>query len=349
MLERATAIRQPVSGTFELTARCNLACGMCYIRKPANDPHERANELTAAQWVDVTQQAVDAGMVFLTLTGGEILIRKDFFELYEPMTRMGLVITLFTNGTAITPAVAERLAKNPPLRVEISLYGATETAYDRVTGTANAYDKCLRGIRLLAEAGVNVVVKSTVTKYNAHELDPMKRMAAEWGVPFFAASLLTQRRDDDLSQIQDFRRQAKDAVDLEAADPATAAEIRDALAAAPPPPDADPFYCSAGKSSFTIGPFGQMSACIDLPLPGAPVAEIGFAEAWKRVCEFVGTVPVNTSCSSCALRNMCPSCPAWSYGENRTLNQPVKYLCDLAAERKRRFGAPEPRIQAAGG
>jgi MoaA/NifB/PqqE/SkfB family radical SAM enzyme len=182
MLERATANRQPVSGTFELTARCNLACGMCYIRKPANDRHERSHELTAAQWVDVTQQAVGAGMVFLTLTGGEILIRKDFFDLYEPMTQMGLVITLFTNATAITPAVAKRLAQSPPSRVEISLYGASEAAYERVTGTTNAYDKCLRGIRLLADAGVNVVVKSTLTKYNAHELDLMKRMAAEWGV-----------------------------------------------------------------------------------------------------------------------------------------------------------------------
>ena len=111
MLERATANRQPVSGTFELTARCNLACGMCYIRKPANDRYERSHELSAAQWVDVTQQAVAAGMVFLTLTGGEILIRKDFFDLYEPMTQMGLVITLFTNATAITPAVAKRLAQ----------------------------------------------------------------------------------------------------------------------------------------------------------------------------------------------------------------------------------------------
>jgi radical SAM protein with 4Fe4S-binding SPASM domain len=349
MLERATANRQPVSGTFELTARCNLACGMCYIRKPANDRHERSHELTAAQWVDVTQQAVGAGMVFLTLTGGEILIRKDFFDLYEPMTQMGLVITLFTNATAITPAVAKRLAQSPPSRVEISLYGASEAAYERVTGTTNAYDKCLRGIRLLADAGVNVVVKSTLTKYNAHELDLMKRMAAEWGVPFFAASLLTQRRDDDLSQIQDFRRQAREAIDLEEADAATSAEIRAALAAPPPAADADPFYCSAGKSSFTIGPFGQMSACIDLPLPGAPVAEIGFAEAWRRVGEFVGSVPVNTSCSSCALRSICPSCPAWSYGENRTLNQPVKYLCDLAAERKRRFGRAEPHVQAAGG
>src|ERR1017187_5598585 len=96
---RAAAFRQPVNGTFELTERCNLACRMCYVCQEPSDAARRAKELPAAAWLKLARHAVDNGMVFLLLTGGEIFLRRAFFELYTPLTRLGLFVTLFTNGT----------------------------------------------------------------------------------------------------------------------------------------------------------------------------------------------------------------------------------------------------------
>ena len=81
---RASAIRQPVNGAFELTERCNLFCRMCYVRHPAHDAVRRQKELSASEWLRIAQDAVDNGMVFLLLTGGEVFLRPDFFDIYTP-------------------------------------------------------------------------------------------------------------------------------------------------------------------------------------------------------------------------------------------------------------------------
>ena len=131
-MAQAADAGQPVNGTFELTSRCNLGCKMCYIRTRAGDRAMKASELTADQWLDLARQGVDAGMLFLLLTGGEVFLRPDFFEIYEPLTDMGLLITLFTNATLITERTADKLARRPPNRTEVTLYGATRETYEAV-------------------------------------------------------------------------------------------------------------------------------------------------------------------------------------------------------------------------
>ena len=73
----------PVSGTFELTPRCNLACRMCYIRLTPEQMAPIGRERSAKEWLDIAQQAKDAGMTFLLLTGGEPTLRADFLEIYD--------------------------------------------------------------------------------------------------------------------------------------------------------------------------------------------------------------------------------------------------------------------------
>ncbi len=142
---RAAAHRQPVNGTFELTERCNLSCIMCYVGQSPSDVARRAKdakELSASAWLTLASDAVDNGMVFLLLTGGEVFLRPDFFQIYEPLTRMGLRLMLYTNGTLITDAVAQRLAQAPPSPIEIPLYGATAATYEAVTGVTGSYVRC---------------------------------------------------------------------------------------------------------------------------------------------------------------------------------------------------------------
>lgn len=142
MLRRAAQDRQPAHGSFELTSRCNLSCRMCFVRHAAGDRVQMGNELSASAWLDLARQAVDNGMVFLLLTGGEVFLRRDFFEIYEPLTRMGLLLSLFTNGTLINRDIAARLAQAPPSRTEITLYGATAATYEAVTGVPGSYAAC---------------------------------------------------------------------------------------------------------------------------------------------------------------------------------------------------------------
>ncbi|MBC8507963.1 MAG: radical SAM protein, partial [Chloroflexi bacterium] len=84
ILLKAAHKKQPVSGTFELTERCNMACQMCYVNHSADDLLIRNKELSAGDWLSLASEAIGSGMVFLLLTGGEIFLRQDFFGIYEP-------------------------------------------------------------------------------------------------------------------------------------------------------------------------------------------------------------------------------------------------------------------------
>jgi len=336
---RAAAQGQPVNGTFELTERCNLACRMCYVCQSSNDAARRAKELSTGEWLDLSRQAVDNGMVFLLLTGGEVLLRPDFFELYTPLTRMGLILTLFTNGTLVTDTLAARLAEAPPSRTEITLYGATAATYEAVTGVAGSYARCCAGIEALVRRRVPLGLKTTVTRQNVDELDAMRQMAHNWGLPFSGGWLISNRRDGAPSEVVDCRLSASECVTLEATDRASATEWTETALRESFSSSDRSFFCQAGQTAFVVNPQGDMNACVDLPLPAARPLDIGFAAAWRLVQRFVDAAPPLASlCLSCNVRDFCPSCPAWSQLETGTLTDPVPYLCDIARERKERYG-----------
>jgi radical SAM protein with 4Fe4S-binding SPASM domain len=340
LLRRAAADRQPAHGTFELTGRCNLSCRMCYVRRvPGGPGREGIGELPASAWLELARQAAAGGMVFLLLTGGEVFVRGDFFEIYEPLTRLGLVLALYTNGTLITRDVAARLAQAPPSRIEITLYGATSATAEAVTGVPGSHAACLAGIDALLERGLPLGLKTTLTRRNAGELEAMRRLAGERGVPFSASWLLSRRPDGAPSGADDGRRPAAEGVGLEAADRATADEwaelaLKDAAAAAH-----GNFYCRAGRAAFVVDAAGAMNVCSLLARPAARPLETGFAEAWRNVRGFVDAAPpAAPACRDCDALAYCGRCPAWSLMETGTLTDPVPYLCGIARARRERFG-----------
>lgn len=335
---RAAAQRQPVNGTFELTERCNLACRMCYVRHSAGDVARRAKELSAAAWLELARHAVDNGMLFLLLTGGEVFLRPDFFEIYTPLTRLGLILTLFTNGTLITESIAARLAEAPPSRTEITLYGATAETYKAVTGAPGGYVRCIAGIEALVKHRVPLGLKSTLTRRNVGELDAMRQMAHNWGLPFSAGWLLSKRRDGAPSEAEDCRMSAAECVALEATDRASASEWTEAALRESSIGNDHNFYCQAGKAAFVVNPRGEMNPCLDLTQPAARPLEIGFRSAWEQVQRFVdGAPPLASLCLHCDARGYCP---AWSHLETETLTEPVPYLCEIARARKERYAQP---------
>ena len=117
--------RIPIEGTLETTYRCNLDCAHCYVNQPAGSREERARELSLDRLKALVDEIVAEGCLFVLFTGGEVLVRPDFPELYLYTRSKGLLATIFTNGTLVTEGIADLLAEHRPDRVEISLYGMT--------------------------------------------------------------------------------------------------------------------------------------------------------------------------------------------------------------------------------
>src|SRR5215217_2522738 len=101
LLGEAVRANQPIACVFEITPRCNLRCGFCFV---ALDPY-RGPYLDTAQVREALNRLADAGILFLTLTGGEICSRRDFPEIYRHAVDRGMLVTLFTNGTMLTPRI----------------------------------------------------------------------------------------------------------------------------------------------------------------------------------------------------------------------------------------------------
>lgn len=335
---RAAAVRQPVNGAFELTERCNLSCRMCYVRHPARDVTMRAKELAASEWLRLARDAVDNGMVFLLLTGGEVFLRPDFFEIYRPLTRMGVVITLFTNGTLVSDRIAQRLAEVPPSLTQITLYGATASTYQAVTGDAGGFARCCAGIEALLKQGVALELKATITRHNVGELEAMQQMARNWGLAFTPIWLLMRRRDGKPSGVEDCRLSVQDCVSLDGRERHSVAEpIQSAPLGASVNRD-EVFRCQAGKSAFAINSCGEMNPCLSLSQPSLTPLVTGFRVAWKRLQRFVEEPPpLDLACCACDSRVYCSRCPAWSATERGTLTEAVPYLCEIARMRKERF------------
>ena len=334
-LQRIAAERcQPLSGTFELTGRCNHACSMCYISRPVSDSAAIVRELSADIWIEIARQAKDEGMLFLLLTGGEIFVLPDFFEIYRPLTGMGFLISLYTNATLVTDSIADKLAETPPHRIEVSLYGANTRTYETVTRVLGSFKRCMKGIEALVKRDINVGLKATITRQNVDELDAMQKMARHWGLPFTASWLLTRRADGMPSEIEECRLTPSEAIAIEASDPYAVEEWCGGGVVS----KTDNFYCQAGRASFVIDFTGAMNVCSDFPAPGAKVPDIGFRKAWEELRRFVEGAPkLSAECLDCDVIKYCAICPAWSYLENGKMAGSVDYLCSIAHERKKRY------------
>jgi radical SAM protein with 4Fe4S-binding SPASM domain len=335
--ERAGGKRVPLAGTIELTRRCNNRCRHCYNNLPANDPAALAAELETLELFRLLEEIAAAGCVWLLLTGGEILLRQDFLDIYRAAKKNGLLVTLFTNGTLVTPRLAEELAAARPFSIEITLYGSTAETYERVSGVPGSFRRCLEGVRLLAQHGLPLKLKSTVCALNAHELRGIRRFAAEeLGLPFRFDALLNARCDGSLAPL-DVRLAPEEVVALDLADAERVRALKELarrpLGVAPGPAGAAPLYtCGGGATSFAIDPCGRLRACVLSAGEGYDLRAGSLRDGWDRHLSRLRALAAasDSRCARCALRSLCGMCPANGELECGDPRQPVDFLCRVA-------------------
>ena len=334
---RTMRAQLPLSGTIEVTRRCPLTCVHCYNNLPMSDSEAASSELTRDEHFRILDQLADAGCLWLLFTGGEIFARRDFLEIYTYAKQKGFLITLFTNGTMITPRVADYLAEWRPFAIEITLYGRTKETYERLTGIPGSYEKCLRGIQLLRERNLPLALKSVAVTINAHELRDMQAFADELGVQFKFDSMMNPRIDCSQSPLA-VRLTAEDCVALDLEDERRVDEwrvvAREFEGPANPPDRADELYhCGGGVSSFAIDPQGGMSICVLSQQDKFSLRTGTLRDGWDVGLRQVRArkISMPTKCTSCELKSsLCAMCPANGELENGNPEAPVDFLCRVA-------------------
>lgn len=182
-----------MTGTFELTPRCNFNCNMCYVHQTETQAAQGGRrELTTAEWLAIAEEARKAGMVFLLLTGGEPLLRPDFPELLHALKNMGFLVSVNSNGSLLRGKLLEAVKQDPPLRFNITLYGGSNAAYERLCGRA-MFQEVVDNLRTLKDAGIPVRLNVSVTPDNKDDVPEIFRLAGIWASTPRPAPICTLR------------------------------------------------------------------------------------------------------------------------------------------------------------
>jgi MoaA/NifB/PqqE/SkfB family radical SAM enzyme len=209
--------RIPVSGTIDLTQKCNLNCLHCYHEYNVKDLKSRINELDTVEWISIIDEIAEAGCLYLLITGGEPLLRKDFNEIYTHIKMRGIIVTVFTNGTLITDEILNLFTDLPPYDLEISIYGATAEIYERITGIPGSFGMFKEGIKKLIDHKVKFSMKTMLMTHNLHEYSAMKGMADMYDVDFRFDAAIFPRLNGDMAPVN-LRINPKEAVEIELSD-----------------------------------------------------------------------------------------------------------------------------------
>jgi radical SAM protein with 4Fe4S-binding SPASM domain len=347
--ERQAGQRVPLQVSIEVTRRCPLECLHCYNNLPMGDMEAKQRELTKEEHFRVLDELVEMGCFWILYTGGEIFARKDFLEIYTYAKQKGFLITLFTNGTILTEAIADYLVEWPPFAIEITLYGRTRETYEALTAIPGSYDRCLRGIQLLRERGLPLKLKTVATSINKHEVLAMRRFAEEeLGVEFKMDGQINPRIDCSQSPLA-VRLTPEEVVALDLTSPKVADEyIKLAKRDLENPPNLaqiDTVYsCGGGINSFALNAYGEVGICVISQQETFSIRGAGVRQVWEQSLMHLRARKRTqvTKCLQCKIQSLCGMCPANGELENGDRESPVEFLCHVAHLRAAAIGVETP-------
>jgi radical SAM protein with 4Fe4S-binding SPASM domain len=337
---KALKLNIPLSVQLDLTYRCNERCVHCYL-----DHHDHG-ETTTAEIKDLLDQMADAGVFYLTISGGEIMMRRDFFEILEYARLRTFCVKLKTNGILIRKKEADRIKALGVETVQISIYSHIPEVHDAITKLPGSLEQSIEAIRLLRAHGLNVVVANVVMTQNVNDYLPVRALAAELGAQFFVDPTITPMMDGDRSILNLNVDEA--ALREVFRNEALVGNVEE-FCAPPLGPDEDALDmlpCSAGHTACYVSPYGDVYPCVQFPLPSGNVRRTKFVDIWRDSPQLqeVRSITLRDmpSCSKCTHGGTCTRCPGLAYLEGN-MRGPSSQDCEKSFART---GIPSENLKA---
>jgi len=331
--EKAEQQRIPLSGSIDLTHRCNLRCVHCYLSGNAERRRTNHQEMSAGRIVSLLDEITEAGCLYLLITGGEPLLREDFPEIYRHARTCGLVTSIFTNGTLLTDSLVELFEDMPPQLIEISLYGATSSTYENITGVPGSYEKCLTAVTKLVEHNIPVALKTILMTANRHEFFAIEGIAKTFGLKFRFDAAIFPRINGDKSPLR-LRVPASEAIEKEFMDAERARRWVEYFQRSQGKLPTDKLYnCGAGLTGFHIDPYGYLQPCLMTNYIQHDLSTGSFQSGWYGIISSMRDkkTATITGCSTCESSHLCGFCPAFFQWENGAEDIYSEYLCSMGS------------------
>ncbi|MFZ0734216.1 MAG: radical SAM protein [Candidatus Sulfotelmatobacter sp.] len=354
MTAKALSLNVPLNVQLDLTYRCNEKCVHCYL------DHNDHGEMTTAEIKHLLDEMADAGVFVLTLSGGEIFLRRDFFEILEHARRLMFCVKLKTNAVLIREREAARLRDLDVESIQISIYSHRPEVHDAITLIPGSLKRSIAAIRFLKSQGLKVIIANVLMIQNMQDYPGVRALAAELGVECTLDPTVTPMMDGNRSTLSlgvdpiKLRQVFRDSALVGDADEfcAIPAQFGESELEATP--------CSAGHSACYVSPYGDVFPCVQFPLPTGNVRRQRFIDIWRHSDQMNDVRSIRlkdlTTCSSCTHASTCTRCPGLAYMEGN-MRGPSSQDCEKSFARtgipsanmlaKKRAGANLVQIRAA--
>ena len=320
----------PLAAIVQVTRRCNLRCRHCFQVERAGP------ELSTEQWKVVLRRLADAGVLFLTFTGGEPFLRKDFLELVREARALSFAVKIKTNGVLLDEATTEALAAAAVMEVHFSFYSADAGLHDRVTVLPGSHARTVAAARWLRDRGVHVLLNCPLQADTFDGYGAVIEFAQAEGMDWsFDPGIQVQEdgctrpADHRLSEAQLERLYADARLSLPLAGEAPAKKLPTAV-------------CRVGEAMVAVAPNGDVWPCLSLLEPLGNLVESPLESIWvgnpclQKYSKILwADLP---ECRNCEIMGFCVRCHANALHEDGDLLGPSRLACAAARVRARAAG-----------
>jgi AdoMet-dependent heme synthase len=315
---------------LDITYRCNERCVHCYLE------HDDHGEMTTAEIKDVLDQLAEAGTFFLTLSGGEVLMRRDFFEILEHARRLLFNVRIKTNGVMIHEAEARRIRDLGVEQVQISIYSRRPEIHDAITKLPGSLKRSVEAVRFLKSQGLKVTIANVLMTANLGEHAGVQALAAELGAIYTLDPTITPKIDGDTAILN--LRISGTELNAVFHNKNLVGNVEEFCAPPPAPGDdiMEGLPCSAGHTAAYITPYGDVFPCVQFPLPSGNVRRQRFIDIWRDSPELNEVRSIRAKdlpvCSTCSHVGTCTRCPGLAYMEG-SMRGPSTADCEKSFQR----------------
>ncbi|MFP3945292.1 MAG: radical SAM protein [Archaeoglobaceae archaeon] len=329
----------PFLVVWNFTNACNLRCKHCYQRADRSTP----DELTTQEAMDAVDEMADAGVAYIAFSGGEPLVRKDFFQIVERAKEREMGVAIATNGTHLTEDKVKKLEDLDCQYIQVSLDGLKKT-HNKMRGS-NAFERTIEGIENAVNSDITTGIAMTVTKDNLHEVDDVIDLAEEMGVDIFMHyNFIPTGRGRDLVELDISPREREELLTMLASESQkrelnilSTAPQYGRVAAKGGMVSATHFDtvgqdeemqegvkfladfiggCGCGRLYWALQPNGDLTPCVFFPVTLGNIRQDSFMDVWlnSSVLEKARKrEEYAEKCSSCSSRSICGGCRARAY------------------------------------
>lgn len=312
---------RPNLAQLELTSACPYECAYCYTRGYAQK--HSCPELDFNRWRTVIDDLKKNDVLWLVLTGGDPLTRKDFCAIYRYAYQQGFIITVFTNAFLLTEQHFSLFKKYPPFYLEVTVNAADRDLYDKMSAVKGSFSIVDAVLGKLKTAGIGIRIKTQVTRLNLREIPSIAeyagRLNAVWRPDYFLFPALDGSKQALNLRITPQQMPERD-LNVCTFDKIKKNGIH-AL-----------FTCSAPYgNAFFLDPYGNMSLCNLLRNDKMNILKKGIAAGLSALKERYAqrNFQSRSPCKICKSRVKCLWCPGKAFLETQNLEKPIAYCCKL--------------------